>query len=67
MPGLDQRGPDGMGSMTGRRQGVCKGRGTANGRRGFRGNGRSCRCYDTEAELKDRARILEDELKTVKD
>jgi len=86
MPGLDQRGPEGRGAMTGRRQGTCQTGGmsrgpAAGGFGGGRGGGRGCRkggpgqgfragpvpYTDTQASLQDRARILEDELKAVKD
>ncbi len=94
MPGLNQRGPQGQGPMTGRGQGVCQnpnitqgrggggfaaGRGGRGCRRGAggggggggRGMGRefgyaAAPAASTEAELQDRARILEDELNTVK-
>lgn len=85
MPGLNQRGPEGRGAMTGRRQGICQGNSVDRGRpadgfAGGRGNGRGCRRggygrgygtgqvqhTDTQASLQDRARILEEELKAVK-
>ncbi|WDP92240.1 MAG: DUF5320 domain-containing protein [Desulfobacter sp.] len=40
MPGLDQRGPEGRGAMTGRRQGICQGGG---GQSFAGGRGRGCR------------------------
>ncbi len=85
MPGLNQKGPEGRGAMTGRRQGICQGNNVDRGRpgdgfAGGRGSGRGCRrggygrgyrtgqvqYTDTQASLQDRARILEEELKAVK-
>ncbi len=85
MPGLDQRGPEGRGAMTGRQQGTCQtgsmGRSAAAGEFSMGRSGRACRrggagreaCPGpvqhtvTQASLQNRARILEDELKAVKD
>ena len=91
MPGFNQTGPQGLGPMTGRGQGVCGNRnmtgagygtgyGAGYGGRGFgggRGMGRGMgRGFGpaaapapgtvNETTLQDRARMLEEELNTIK-
>ena len=82
MPGFNQRGPQGLGPMTGRGLGVCGNRNMAGagygGRgfgRGFGGGGRGMGRWfgpvaapgaADETTLQERARMLEEELNAVK-
>lgn len=82
MPGFNQRGPQGLGPMTGRGLGVCGNRnmagagyGAGYGGRGFGGGGRGMGRWfgpvaapgaADETTLQERARMLEEELNAVK-